>query len=135
MYSTLTFNWKSSSNWHSTNRSAEKYTKSSTYKPRYSGGLPGMRVPEKIHGSFGSGCSPTSQSFAATNLDQCDGLWHNPFKVFQSFQYVSGWEKGHPDGDLTITSLSSGRMGWQNAFLHLINKYILRYLYIFTNNI
>ena len=58
--------------------SVEKYIKSSTYIPKYSGADPGIIVPEYRHGALGDGCN----SIVA--------------KAFFDFSYQCLWERFRP---------------------------------------
>ena len=58
MNSTFKSKLRTTSNLFSTSGSVEKYIKSSTYIPKYSGADPGIIIPEYSHGAFSDGWRP-----------------------------------------------------------------------------
>ena len=109
----------------STALSVEKYTKSSTYKPRTSGdvvdglsGAPGLWIhPKYTQGSSGLGLSPMERRIRLILVNQWRGLRRSPYRVFFRSQYLFLAADGSPDGGRTIVISSSGSSLWQNAFL------------------
>ena len=101
----------------STFLSVEKYTKSSTYRPRYNGALSLMIVPWKIQGAFCRGDNPIDFKIDVALSNQCLAELFRPYRERLSNQYVPGLLIGQPWGGLSTYFSSSGSVAWQNAYL------------------